>query len=77
MQGFERRVIATGIHKILQLEIAVRDVGVSGSVRGCGMLVANPPFGFEAIARKMLAWLWPLLTQNGEGGHSVRWLVAE
>ena len=77
MHGFERRVAATGIRKILQLELAVRSVGLAGSVRGCGMLVANPPFGFEAIARKMLAWLWPLLAQNGEGGHSVGWLVAE
>ena len=77
MRGFERRVTATGIHKILQLEIAVRNPGFSGSMRGCGMLVANPPFGFEAVARRIFAWLWPLLSQNGEGEQSVRWLVSE
>ena len=77
MQGFERRVVATGVRKILQLELAVRNVGVSGSVRGCGMLVVNPPFGFEAAARRILAWLWPVLAQDGEGGERARWLVPE
>ena len=77
MNAFERRVAATGIRKILQLELAVRDVGFSGSVRGCGLLVANPPFGFEAVARKILAWLWPVLAVSGEGAQHVKWLVAE
>jgi 23S rRNA (adenine2030-N6)-methyltransferase len=77
MQAFERRVVATGIRKILQLELAVRDVGFSGSVRGCGLLVVNPPFGFEAVARKILAWLWPVLAVSGEGAQHVKWLVAE
>jgi 23S rRNA (adenine2030-N6)-methyltransferase len=77
MQGFERRIAATGVRKILQLELAVRNLGVTGSVRGCGMLVVNPPFGFEAAARKIVAWLWPVLAENGEGGERVRWLVPE
>jgi 23S rRNA (adenine2030-N6)-methyltransferase len=77
MHAFERRVAATGIRKILQLELAVRDMGVSGAVRGCGMLVANPPFGFEAAARNILAWLWPVLAKDGEGEERVRWLVPE
>jgi len=77
MSAFERSVVATGIRRILKLELAVRDLGISGSLRGCGMLVANPPFGFERAARTMLAWLWPLLAREGEGGHKIRWLAAE
>ena len=77
MQGFERRVAATGVRKILQLELSVRNLGVAGSVRGCGMLVVNPPFGFEAAARKIVTWLWPVLAHGGEGGERVRWLVPE
>jgi 23S rRNA (adenine2030-N6)-methyltransferase len=77
MRSFERRVVATGIRKILQLEIAVRNEGIVGSMRGCGMLVANPPFGFEAVARRILAWLWPVLSQGGEGAQHVSWLVPE
>jgi 23S rRNA (adenine2030-N6)-methyltransferase len=77
MRSFERRVVVTGIHKILQLEIAVRNEGVGGSMRGCGILVANPPFGFEPVARRILAWLWPVLSQEGEGEQRVSWLVPE
>ena len=77
MSAFERSVIATGIRRILKLEFAVRDLGLSGSLRGCGMLVANPPYGFEPAARAVLKWLWPLLAREGEGGQTAKWLVAE
>lgn len=77
MNAFERRVAATGIRKILQLELSVRNIGISGSVRGCGMLVVNPPFGFETAAKKILAWLWLVLAQDGEGEQRARWLVPE
>jgi 23S rRNA (adenine2030-N6)-methyltransferase len=77
MSAFERSVAGAGIRKILQLELAVRNAGWSGRVRGCGMLVANPPFGFDAMARAILGWLWPALSQDGEGGQRVTWLAPE
>ena len=77
MNAFERSVAGAGIRKILQLELAVRDAGWSGHVRGCGMLIANPPFGFDATARAILEWLWPALSQDGEGGQRVAWLASE
>lgn len=77
MQGFERRTIATGVRKILQCELAVRDIAIAGKVRGCGMLVVNPPFGFEASAKKILGYLKPLLAEKNEGDARVRWLVPE
>jgi len=77
MKAFDRGMVATGIRKILQLEISVHAIGWSGNVRGCGLLVANPPFGFEATARAILAWLWPVLSRAREGGQQVRWLTAE
>jgi 23S rRNA (adenine2030-N6)-methyltransferase len=80
MRAFERGVTATGIRRILQLELAVRDAGWSGSLAGCGMLVVNPPFGFDAQApqaRGILEWLRPVLSLEGEGRHSVAWLAPE
>ena len=77
MRGFERGVAATGIRKILQLEISVRNIGWGGYVRGCGMLAVNPPFGFEDSARVILKWLWPVLSREHQGEQRVRWLVAE
>ena len=77
MRAFERGIVATGIRRILQLEISVHNVGWSGYVRGCGFLVANPPFGFEDTARTILKWLWLALSRKSEGGQQVRWLVPE
>jgi len=77
MRAFERRLVATGIHKILQLELAVHGADWVGNMRGCGMLVVNPPFGFETAAREIVGWLWPVLSCDGEGAPSIRWLVPE
>jgi 23S rRNA (adenine2030-N6)-methyltransferase len=77
MQAFERRVAATGIRKILQLEISVHPSEWTLTLRGCGLVVANPPFGFEDRARAILHWLWPVLSRQGEGKHRVRWLATE
>ena len=77
MQAFERSIVATRIRKILQLELSVRNAGGNGQLRGCGMLVVNAPFGFEATERSMVQWLWPALSPDGEGGERVRWLAPE
>ncbi len=75
MRAFERGVTATGIRKILQLEISVHPEEWTLSMRGCGLLVANPPFGFEDTARTIIEWLRPVLSR--EGGQRVRWLATE
>ena len=77
MRAFERGLVATGIGKILQLEISVQSEDWSGSMRGCGMVVVNPPFGFEAQARSMLKWLQPRLSRGDGGSHRVVWLAGE
>jgi 23S rRNA (adenine2030-N6)-methyltransferase len=76
MRRFERDVIATGIRKILQVELSVHPEGWSQSLRGCGLLVVNPPFKLETEAKPMLAWLWRALA-DGVGGQHVQWLVPE
>jgi len=77
MRAFERRVIATGIRRILQLEISVHPENWQLSMRGCGLLVVNPPFGFEGSARRLLTWLAPVLSHGGAPGSVARWLVPE
>jgi 23S rRNA (adenine2030-N6)-methyltransferase len=77
MRAFERDVVATGIRKILRLELAVHPEPWTASLRGCGMLVVNPPFRFDAEARPLLDWLWRALAPAGEGGQRVGWLVPE
>jgi 23S rRNA (adenine2030-N6)-methyltransferase len=77
MRAFERGLVETGISKILQLEISVLPVNWSGGMRGCGMLVVNPPFGFEAEARSMLKWLQPILSREAGGSQRMVWLAGE
>jgi len=77
MRAFERGLLETGIGKILQLEISVLSGDWSGAMRGCGMLVVNPPFGFEAEARSMLKWLQPILSREDDSSQRVVWLAGE
>ena len=77
MHAFERGVHATGIRKILKLELSVLPQEGGVSLRGCGMLVINPPYGFQQEAAAILAWIWPALAENGQGGHCVNWLSPE
>lgn len=85
MHGFERSILATGVRRILQLELTPLPEGWTLSLRGCGMLVVNPPFGFDQEARSLLNWLAPVLSQTDEalssnqacGEVRVRWLVPE
>ncbi|MEO8626501.1 MAG: 23S rRNA (adenine(2030)-N(6))-methyltransferase RlmJ [Betaproteobacteria bacterium] len=77
MHAFERGMIATGVRKILQVELSILPQGWNQGLRGCGMLVINPPFGFEVEAKTILDWLWPLLNEEEQGGVRVRWLVPE
>ncbi len=77
MRALERGLVETGIRKILQLELSVLPEGFSEGMRGCGMLVVNPPFGFEAQARSMLKWLQPALSRENGGSQRVVWLAGE
>jgi 23S rRNA (adenine2030-N6)-methyltransferase len=77
MRAFERGIVASGLRRILQLEISVLPDGWSGGMRGCGMLVVNPPFGFEQEARSMLKWLQPILSREEGGSQRAVWLAGE
>jgi len=77
MGGFERSVAGTGIRRILQVELSVHGPRWTESLRGNGMLVVNPPYKFDATARRIVEWLRPVLAPGGEGSSRVRWLVGE
>jgi len=77
MHAFEREVLATGIRRILLFELSVLPEGWSESLRGCGLMVVNPPFGLEEEARSLLPWLWEALSEARTGRWAVRWLVPE
>ncbi len=77
MASFDRAIIATGIRKILKVDFALENEDWSLTMRGCGMLIVNPPWQFEEEAKAMLEWLWPVLSVKKAGGIDVSWLVPE
>jgi 23S rRNA (adenine2030-N6)-methyltransferase len=77
MERFERRVAATGIRKVLRLELSLFPGWWTEGLRGCAMLVVNPPWGFDEEAKVMLPWIWSQLDEGRQGKWDVRWLVPE
>jgi 23S rRNA (adenine2030-N6)-methyltransferase len=77
MRDFLAAVQRSGIRKVLRLELIVRQRDESGFIPGCGMLVVNPPWRFDAEARAILKWLEKKLATNGHGESTVAWLVPE
>lgn len=65
---FERRAARGRAHVICRLDTGAPG---EGQMRGCGLLVINPPYGFDAQARSTLAWLAPRLAQGPRPAWSV------
>jgi len=77
MQRFSRDAAACGVRRMLQIELSVQAPSAPSGLRGCGMLVVNPPFGFAAEAPACTGWLWHALSLQGQGDWRVQWLVPE
>lgn len=76
-QAFERRIIATGIRRVLWLDLVFDPPPERTKLAGCGMVVVNPPYGFDVEAGPLVDWLARTLALRGGGrGHS-RMLVGE
>jgi len=61
----------------LAAELAIAGDGAGLKMRGCGLVVVNPPWQFDREARDVLTFLATVLAQAPGGGGSVTWLVTE
>ena len=77
MRDFERDIKKTRIPKMLRLELQVRAWKDHAPIHGCGMLVVNPPWKFDAEARPLLDWLAKALAQDRLASGKVDWLAPE
>lgn len=68
---------ATGIRKILQIELAVRPDSDQRGMTASGMIVINPPWTLENQMKKILPYLTRTLVPEGTGSWSVKWIAAE
>lgn len=60
---------------VAELEIAGEDAGLR--LRGCGLVILNPPWQFEAEAKPVLEWMARELAQAPGARATLRWLVPE
>lgn len=77
MRDFAAAITRSGIRKVLRLQLTVRARDESGLIPGCGMLVVNPPWHFDAEARGVLDYLRGVLADPAAGRAEVQWLVPE
>ncbi|HEE0638102.1 TPA: 23S rRNA (adenine(2030)-N(6))-methyltransferase RlmJ [Klebsiella pneumoniae] len=68
---------ATGIRKILQIELAVRPDSDQRGMTASGMIVINPPWKLEQQMNNVLPWLHSKLVPTGTGHATVSWIVPE
>lgn len=58
-------------------ELAIAGDGSPLTMKGCGLLVLNPPWRWADEARAVLTFLADALAQEPGGGVRVEWIVAE
>jgi 23S rRNA (adenine2030-N6)-methyltransferase len=74
---FMRQLEATGIDKILRLELMVQPATDVTRLNGCGLIVVNPPWVLLDVAATMLGALTEILAQSPEAHWRAGWLVPE
>ena len=71
-----RRLAVSGIKKQLRVEQSVQADSNEFGMTGAGLLVINPPWKLDEIARETIQYLGPILSQ-GEHSQTVKWEVKE
>lgn len=68
---------ATGIRKILKIELAVRPDSDQRGMTASGMVVINPPWTLETQMKEILPYLTKTLVPEGIGSWTVEWITPE
>jgi 23S rRNA (adenine2030-N6)-methyltransferase len=77
VDDFFDAVLALRPPPTLFVELTIAGEASAIKLKGCGLLVINPPWQFDRAAESALAWLAPALAQAAGGGARVTWLVRE
>ncbi|HWV21320.1 MAG TPA: 23S rRNA (adenine(2030)-N(6))-methyltransferase RlmJ [Devosia sp.] len=68
---------ASGIPKILRLELTIRQPSIPPRLHGTGMIVINPPFVLEEEMGVLMPVLADLLSDEGRGRWMIDWVAGE
>jgi 23S rRNA (adenine2030-N6)-methyltransferase len=74
-RDFLREISGLSLPPALALELVV-EPGSAG-LKGCGLLVLNPPWRFEEDAKPILAELTEKLGRSSDAAWQIRWLAPE
>lgn len=72
VRSFHAALRASGLRDLLAAELWLRDPTDAQRLNGCGLILADAPFGFEAAARDILA---ALLARLGDRDAGEDWAV--
>ena len=68
---------ASGIRKVLRLELCNADVERGRKLLGSGLLIVNPPWQLDRQCAAMLPWLWATLSPEQQGHWLADWLLPQ
>lgn len=74
---FHRHLSGGPFDKVLAAELLVRADDSPLRMNGCGMVIANPPWRFDALLGEMLPTLRDTLAQSPAATARLRWLRGE
>ena len=77
VRGFHAALAESGVRDILAAELHLREPNDAARLNGCGLMVVNAPYGFEAAAQAMLAALAERLSQEAGGGWALTRIADE
>jgi 23S rRNA (adenine2030-N6)-methyltransferase len=76
-QRMHAALVKSGLRKLLVLELNIHPQDSPLGLNGSGLVIANPPWQFDAEIRNALEELRALLAAEGAGRVRVEWLVGE
>lgn len=77
VERFVKALKATGIPKILRIELTIRPSSQPPRLYGTGMIVVNPPYVLEEEMRMLLPELGRILGDGGQGRWALQWVAGE
>lgn len=77
VEQFVRGLRATGIGKILRIELTINRPSTPPRLHGTGMIVINPPYTLAGEMKVLLTELGKLLGREGQGRWQMEWIAGE
>lgn len=77
IRNFVKNLAATGIERIMRVELTIRAASTPPRLHGSGMILVNPPFVLEAELGAILPVLAEILADENRGRFLVDWIAGE